>query len=272
METYDSAGGHRTSASYSSDGSLGLVSDVANVAAPAVVVKSGYLGQLYEVTAVQLAATPTTLNETSTRQLAASATLDDGTTLAALANALTWSVVGGPITGISSSGLATAGNVYQNTAATVQGSYFGSSGTLGLTVVNVGADDLGLYAGDGIDDPWQVQYFGLGNGRAAPGVFSDGSGLTNLFKFTAGLVPNNSASAFVNSTAAITGQPTKKSFSFGPIVAGRSYTVEFTDTLQAGSWGSLTGFSTSDNGSTRTVTDNAAPSTRRFYRVVITKP
>jgi len=96
--------------------------------------------------------------------------------------------------------------------------------------------------------------------------------LTNLFKFTAGLVPNNSASAFLSSTAAITGQPAKKNFSFGPIVTGRSYTVEFADTLQAGSWGSLTGFSTSDNGSTRTVTDNAAPSTRRFYRVVITKP
>ena len=88
----------------------------------------------------------------------------------------------GPITGISASGLATAGVVYQDTPATAQGVYAGNTGTLGLTVLDALPDNYGSYAGDGLDDAWQNQYFGLNNPNAAPGHVSDGSGLTNLFK------------------------------------------------------------------------------------------
>lgn len=43
---------------------------------------------------------------------------------------------------------------------------------------------------DGIDDSWQVQYFGQPpNPLAAPNADADGTGQNNLFKFIAGLNP-----------------------------------------------------------------------------------
>ena len=51
--------------------------------------------------------------------------------------------------------------------ALAQGSYAGSTGSLNLTVLNVNQDNFGSYAGDGIGDDWQVQYFGLPSNPAA---------------------------------------------------------------------------------------------------------
>ena len=122
---------------------------------------------------------------------------------------MAWSVASGPLTGISASGLATAGIVYQDTAATAQGSYLGDTGTLALTVRNVNTDDFGMYAADGIDDAWQVQYFGLNNPNAAPNVDFDHTGQTNLFKYIAGLNPLD-GSRFTLSIAPVAGQPAQK--------------------------------------------------------------
>lgn len=47
---------------------------------------------------------------------------------------------------------------------------------LNLIVRNIAADDFGKYAGDGIDDDWQVLYFGENNADAAPEIDADGSG------------------------------------------------------------------------------------------------
>jgi hypothetical protein len=272
-DSNDAGGRRATSVNYSNDGSAGGVTGIANVGSPAETAKSGYLGQLYEITAVQVAATPTTVNEGSTRQLAASATLDDATTLATLASSVAWSVVSGPVASISGSGLATAGHVYQDTAATVQGSYFGSSSTLGLTILNTGSDDLGIYAGDGIDDPWQVQYFGMNNPHAAPGFVSDASGLTNFFKFIAGLVPNDSSSRFLLNPVPVPNQPGQLSIVISPRFSDRTYTVKTSPTLGAGAvWSDLTSFSTSDNGTERTITDLDATGGSKFYHVEINKP
>jgi hypothetical protein len=57
-----------------------------------------------------------------------------------------------------------------------------------------------------------------------------------------------------------------------PIVAGRTYTVKTSPDLSAASWTTLTGTTTSDNGTQRTITDTAASETRKFYKVEITKP
>lgn len=272
-ESSDGGGRRTTSVNYTNDGSAGGVTGISSVAAPAETAKSGYIGQLYEVTAVQVTATPATVNEGSTRQLAATASLDDGTMLASLASAVSWSVVSGPITSISSSGLATAGHVYQDTAALVQGSFFGASGTLGLTILNTGNDDLGSYGGDGIDDPWQVQYFGQNNPHAAPGFVSDASGLTNLFKYTAGLVPNDSSSRFLLRSAPVPAQPGQMQIVISPRLSDRTYTVKASTTLGSGAvWSDLTSFSINDNGTERTITDLDVTGTSKFYHVEITKP
>ena len=272
-DTADAGGKRATSASYTNDGSAGGVVGTSTVAAPAETAKHGYLGQLYEVTSLQVAATPTTVNEGSTRQLAATATLDDATTAALLGTDVSWSVVSGPFTGISSNGLATAGNVYQDTAATVQASYSGVAGTLGLTVVNVGTDDFGLYASDGLPDAWQVLYFGQNNPNAAPLLDPDHDGFNNLFEFTAGIDPIDALSVFHWRIDPVPGFPGQKKLTFSPRFGDRSYTVKTSATLGTGAmWNALTGSSTSDNGSERTVTDTAATGSRRFYTVEIVKP
>ena len=133
--------------------------------------KHGFISQLYEVTALELTAPALTLNETATLQLSAWLALDDATFVAIPAANTTWSAIG-PLS-IAANGLATAGNVFQDTAATAQGSYGGFPATLGLTIANVTSDDFGIYAADGIADDWQVQYFGEGNVLAAEQRFTD---------------------------------------------------------------------------------------------------
>jgi hypothetical protein len=65
-DTTDAGGKRATSASYTHDGSVGGVVGISTVATPAETAKNGYLGQLTEVTALQLAAAPTRVNETAT--------------------------------------------------------------------------------------------------------------------------------------------------------------------------------------------------------------
>jgi hypothetical protein len=267
----DAGGKYATSTSYTHDGSVGGITGVSTLAAPAGTAKHGYLGQLSEVTALQLTASPTTVNETSTCQLSGVELFDDLTTISVPATNISWSVVSGPLTDINSSGLVTAGTVYQSTTATALGSYAGVTATLALTVLDSIPDNFGSYAADGVADDWQIQYFGQNNPLAAPSLDPDGDGQDNLFEFTAGLVPTNPLSHFVVSIAAVPGQATQKQVVFEPIVVGRGYTVQTSSDLSTASWITLAG-SSSDNGSQRTVTDTSATGGKKFYKVEIVKP
>ncbi len=275
-DTADGGGRRATSASYTNDGSAGGITGISTVAAPAETAKHGYIGQLYDVTGLVLSATPgTSVNETATLQLSAAQLLDDATTLAVSAASVTWSVAAGPLTGINPSGLATAGIVYQATAATAQGNFAGNLSTLALTVLNVNLDNFGAYAGDAIDDAWQVQYFGQPpNANAGPLVDFDRDGQTNAFEYTAGLVPTDPASRFSIAIAPVAGQPGRKNIIFNPLVltGGRSYAVKFRPDLATGTWTTLTGTTQSDAGAQRTVTDLNATGAKKFYQVEITRP
>jgi hypothetical protein len=271
-ESTDAGGKRATSDSYTNDGSAGGVVGISTVAAPVATAKHGYLGQLTEVTALQLAAFPTTVNETATRQLSGAQLLDDLTTTAVPATDISWSVQSGPLSSINSIGLATAATVYQNTAATAQGSYAGATGTLGLSVLDTITDNFDSYAGDGLGDDWQFGFFGLDNPLAAPLLDPDGDGQNNRFEFTAGLVPTNPLSRFTLTIAPVPGQPGQKDVIFAPIVAGRTYTVKTSPDLSAASWITLTGSTTSNTGNQRTVTDTAATPAKKFYTVEIVKP
>ena len=270
-DSADAGGKRTTSAAYTNDGSLGGITGISTVAAPAETAKHGYVGQLYDVTGLTLTAATLNVNETATLQLGAWLALDDATFLAVPTASVAWSVTNGPLT-INATGLATGGVVFQNTAATAQGIHLGYTGTLGLTVVNTLPDNFGTYAGDGLDDDWQNQYFGLNNPNAAPTQDPDGDGQTNLFEFTAGLIPTSPASRFNLTLAPVTGQPTQKRAIFSPIVAGRTYSVEYRTSLTAGTWQPLTGTTQSDNGAERTITDTSATGTAKFYRVNVSKP
>ena len=270
-DTADAGGKRATSASYSNDGSAGGIAGISTVAAPAQTAKAGYLAQLYETTGLTLTAASPNVNETATLQHGAWLALDDATFLTVPTASVAWSVTNGPLT-INATGLATGSVVFQNTAATAQGIHLGYTGTLGLTVVNTLPDNFGTYAADGLDDDWQNQYFGLNNPNASPTQDPDGDGQTNLFEFTAGLIPTNPASRFNLTLAPVTGQPTQKRAIFSPLVAGRTYTVEYRTSFTSGTWQPLTGTTFSDAGNERTVTDPAASGATKFYRVNVSKP
>lgn len=271
-DSMDSAGSQATSVDYINSGSAGGVTGISTVAAPAETAKSGFIGQLYEVTALQLAATPATVNETSTRQLSGAQMLDDLTTIAIPAAAISWSVASGPLTGIDANGIATAATVYQNTTASVQGSYAGITGSLDLSVLDTIPDNFRSYAGDVISDAWQVQYFGPENPLAAALLDPDGDGQNNLFEFIAGLVPTDSNSRFSMRSEPVPGQPGQHKITFTPRLSDRNYSILASTTLLDNSWTPLTGGIISDNGAERTVTDPNATEGKKFYRVGIEKP
>ncbi len=265
--TLDAAGTRTTSASYSSDGSLGGMTGVSTSAVPSRTLKQGYVAQLFEVSTLSIGAAQSTLPETDTTQLQASLVLDDASTMSIAASALSWSIVSGPIDSISSSGLVLAGSTYANSSATVSGSFLGKTASVGLTVLEGIADNFGLYAGDALDDAWQVQYFGPGNVNARPGTDFDGDGFSNLSEFAAGTAPTSSSSFFTISARHLGGSA---QITFSPRLTDRSYTVQYSTDLST--WQALTGHSISDNGSERTITDPSASAPQRLYRVLLTKP
>lgn len=270
-ETTGFGGGRVSSANYTLDTAFGSSGGAA--ASAGVLGESGYAGQLYDVTGLVLGAIPASIDEGGTRQLIAHATLDDATLPDTAATDVAWSVVAGPLTGIDATGLASAGLVYQNTAATAQGDWRRVSGTLELTVLDRLPDNFGSYAGDGIDDDWQEDHFGLDNPEAAPGMDPDGDGQDNRFEFLADLVPTDPSSRFLLWVVAVTGQPTQRNLVFEPVSADRSYTVLRSTDLTGSSWDPLPGTPpVSDNGNQRTVIDTQATELKKFYRVEITKP
>jgi hypothetical protein len=277
-DTTDAAGLRAVSASYTHDGSLGGVAGISTVATPAETAKAGYLGQLYEVTGLALSsgAEAPEFDEGTTLQLAAWHTLDDATLLALPASAVTWHKDGSfPLTDIEA-GLATAAAVYQNTATTVSATQgeipYQLTAELELTVLDILPDNFGSYAGDGLDDDWQYDYFGLNNLDAFPGKDPDGDGQDNRFEFTAGLIPTDPLSRFLLRIEPVAGEPGKKRLVFSPRFNDRTYDILTSTTLAPESWNPLTAGEISDIGEERTVTDTEATEGKKFYRVQVNKP
>src|SRR4051812_22857278 len=68
-DTVDAGGRRTSSASYTNDGSVGLIAGLSTVASPAETMKHGYIAQLYE-TGFLLTAAASIVNEGATDQLA----------------------------------------------------------------------------------------------------------------------------------------------------------------------------------------------------------
>jgi hypothetical protein len=270
----DSAGLRGTSAHYTLDSSA-MPGGYGN--AGSYTLRAGYAGQLLDATAmatgIDLSATPLAISEGGTSQLSALLIYDDLSSSALPASSVAWTVQSGPILSISTGGLAAAGVVYQDTSATVHGAYLSFTDTVVLNVLNTLPDNFGAYALDQVDDDWQVLHFGLPpNVQAAPHADPDGDGQSNLFEFTAGLLPTVASSRLQIWCFTVPGQPGQKRVVFTPRYSGRTYAVESSQSLAPASWIALTGGITTDDGLTRTVTDVTASPIRRFYRVQITKP
>jgi hypothetical protein len=272
-ETLDFGGQRVTSADYAIDASLGPVVGVSTDGTAATVAKHGYIGQLYDLLGYGLLASDYYPAELGTTQLFPVRSADDGTNVVIPAMEFTFSVVSGPIASVSGSGLVTASAVYQNTGAVVGATSpaFAGQLELPLNVQDTIADNFGTYAGDALADAWQVQYFGLDNPLAAPGLDPDGDGQTNLFEYTAGLVPTDAASVFRLRIERVPGQPGQKSLVFSPTFGDRTYTVKSKPALGVGTWEPLSSEADDNLFPERTVLDLDASGARKFYQVEITK-
>jgi hypothetical protein len=270
----DSGGQRTTSANYTMDGSIGGIGGISSAVSPPETVKHGYIGQLSDVISVSVTGTPAQVNETSTSQLSGTATLDDATVTALAGSNINWSAPSFPISSINTNGLATASVVYANTNGTVSGSYLGTPGNGSLLVLDSNPDNYGSYAGDGLNDGWQVSFFGQPpNPQAAPSADPDGDGQNNQFEYTAGLEPTNSASVLLLRIEHVAGQPDQKKLTFLPWASGRTYTTEYRTDLVTGAYTNLTGYSgPTTNGTEVSVTDLNATEAAKFYRIKITYP
>ena len=214
--------------------------------------RAGYAGQLADVVALEVAAASAilTIVERGTQRLVAVLTYDDASLAVPAAGRVSWSVSGSALLNISSTGVATAGSVYQDAAVAVGAGYLNFSDTLSLVVLNSGTDDFGSYAADGLPDTWQVQYFGESGIQTAAGADadSDSDGLSNLLEYAFGMNPRQGSSGMLGwsgSNLLECGVPmpfasgTASSFKFRAVfarrkdfaAAGLSYTVEFSGDL-----------------------------------------
>ena len=269
--TFDAGGKRTTSASYTMDGSVGGIGGISVAAGDTA--RHGYIGQLAEVVSVSVTSTPNTVNEDAAGQLSGTATLDDSSVSVLVGNDIAWASAIYPLAAVDGNGLATASTVYATTNATFNGFYLGASGVGSLLVLDTNPDNFGSYAGDGLPDWWQVQYFGFNNPNAAPTLDIDGTAQNNFFKYVAGLDPTNPASIFVLKIASVTGQPSQKNLIFHPIAGGRTYTVQFSTNLVSTAYTNLTGFSgPQTNVNEVTVTDLDATTPTKFYRIDINLP
>jgi hypothetical protein len=243
---------------------------IAARSAAGVTARSGFAGQLQNLDHLTLAASNLRPPERTVTALSALAWFDDATLLPLPATEVRWTVVEGPIDSISAAGLASAGAVYRDTLATVRGTFQDRSTTLGLTVLNSGSDDLGSYAGDGIDDLWQVRFFGLNNPNAVPSADPDGDGADNRSEFIADTDPTDRQSRLqiANVTVGVWGCAIRCGSAIG-----RRYTLEYRGALVGGSWTTVrTQTDVPGTGGVLVLIDPAPTTSPKFYRVGVRVP
>lgn len=252
-----------------------IAGDPGGESAGGVRLTPNFTGQLYDARQLKVSAVPATVDEGATRQMEAELVMDDDSILPVLADGVAWSESSAALDGISVGGLVTAATIYQVETAVVDGSWQGIADPDGfeLTVLNTGTDDFEEYAGDGLDDDWQVGYFGLPpNADAAPDVDADSDGRDNRFEFLSGFSPIDPTARFVLSIVDVDHAAGTADLQLNRMIPDRTYTLLASPDL-------LTPFDpvgTLEPVDVPTddviVQDPAAAQPRNFYIIGISKP
>jgi len=136
--------------------------------------------------------------------------------------------------------------------------------TRDVFVLRLGGADTDL---DGMDDDWEIAYFGTLD-RDGTADF-DGDGQTDRQEFLAGTDPTNKGSILrVLTLNLLGGGGTRVIWSAAP---GKTYQVQFKETFPDSPWNDVGG-PVLANGTTASVMDNsAANASHRFYRAVLVR-
>lgn len=148
--------------------------------------------------------------------------------------------------------------VFQSFAPLVDGDY---NNTQDIFVVNLGALDSD---NDGMDDDWEMAYFG-NLSRDGTGDY-DGDGMTDKAEFLAGTDPTNQGSVLraLTVTSVTSGSVTV----LWNAVAGRTYRVQYKTNITQTGWLDLTGNVYPTNSLGAKVDATVTGNQHRYYRVV----
>ena len=268
-EITDSGGQRVAGATTVIDGSLGGFVGISSNGAGTQSARQGYIGKLYDLVNVEASANPATVDENSTRQLAAIGVFDDDTR-GELEGMPAWLVLSGPLASVDGSGLATAETVYEDTAADAAATLFGLTGTVALLVINTNADDFGTYAGDGIHDDWQVGFFGVGNPDGGPDEDPDMDSRKNKWEWITGTDPTNVLSFFLMAIERVAGNGDQRDLVLDPTFIDRTYNVQASVDPVGGIWDFISNFTETTNGTELTVRHLDATNSVLLYRTRVT--
>ncbi|HAB19970.1 MAG TPA: immunoglobulin domain-containing protein [Verrucomicrobiota bacterium] len=136
----DAGGGRSYGSGITNDATIGGVAGVASVvssATPLAVNRAGYLGQLTEVTKLNLIGSPQVLHPFEATQLSGTAELDDGSIGELLGSEILWEAARYPIVSLTSDGRAQAtGLITSNMFAQISGSFRGIPSTTVFLLVS----------------------------------------------------------------------------------------------------------------------------------------
>lgn len=226
--------------------------------------------QLYPV-AVTIVPYAATISEGGSLQMTARLVYSNGGSAPIEPSRVQWRVNSVDPAFISSTGILTASAVHKDTQITIHAVYAGYQGFIPAFIKNTLPDNYGSYAGDGLDDGWQVEHFGLDHPQASPFSDPDGDGQDNVFEYTAGTSPKDRYSRLVFAVLRVPSQPTHRKIEIHPILADRGYQLQYSPDLATDSWKPVTATPV-DTGNHWHITDTDATSASRFYRVIVTKP
>lgn len=130
------AGGHFSGGDCAMDLCIGGLAGTATGGAPAVSLKSGFSGQLYESVGFHLAAPARWVNSSNSIVLGGAIELDDGSVLAVPGAEIVWGTVGFPLLSIAPDGTVVAAVVDHDVSTVVTGVYRGTTFTMPFYVLD----------------------------------------------------------------------------------------------------------------------------------------
>ncbi len=286
--TAQAGGGSRETSRYTLDDAVGGWAQISEAGSGSWV-KPDFCGALVDPVQLEVTSPAPSIGEGQALQLASRLRCDDGSLLG---DGFTtdWLVESGPLSE-SGDGWVTGQPVYRHSNAIARASSAGLSGQTTLLVLNNHLDNYGLYAGDHVDDAWQVQHFGLDNPNGLRAADPDGDGSDNYYEFTAGTDPGLASDSFAltihaegtiyyevdpenptNSSEVVHMSDEAVQIGLGPLSTGRTYHVERANALLGSAWTPVTNVVVASAESALYLSYTQAETEVTFYRVIIDHP